>query len=76
MTIIMPTISLPEDLVERLNKMAEERRVPVETVIREAIGEEPKNAQPKPRNIGIFGSGRTDISELASDIRPEPRSWR
>ena len=70
------TISLPEDLHEKLRRVAADRRVSIATVVREAIEKEVEECWPKPLGVGVFASGRTDISEKASDIRPEPRSWR
>ena len=71
------TISLPEDLLRRLRIIAAERRVSMASIIREAIAEKADQHRPKPKSIGIADSGRTDISQLASDWRQfEPPEWR
>jgi hypothetical protein len=47
------------------------------TIIREALEEKVADEQPPLRIIGIFDSGQTDTSQLASDWHIyEPRSWR
>ncbi len=47
------------------------------TPIREAIGEKLERQRPKPGRLGIVDSGRSDLSELASEARHfEPHSWR
>ena len=71
------TIVAPEELLERLQTVAHERGVSMATLIREAIEEKLQGNWPKPKNLGTFDSGRTDLSELASDARHfEPHSWR
>jgi predicted transcriptional regulator len=70
------TLMLPEDLRQRLRIMAAERGVSMATVMREALEEKVDRTRPKPKSIGVGDSGRTDLSKLAGDIRPVPRSWR
>jgi plasmid stability protein len=73
------TISLPPELHKRLRIMAAERGVSMASLIREAVEEKIASgngrARPKPR-FGIFDSGRTDLSMLASEGTPEPPPWR
>lgn len=55
--------------------MAAERRTSMASIIREAIEEKTRKTRPKPR-LGLFDSGHTDTSELASRGPVPPVSWR
>ena len=70
------TIMVPEELLERLRRLAAERKTSMASVIREALEEKAKSYRPKPRSLGMGDSGQTDISRRSADERPEPRSWR
>jgi hypothetical protein len=70
------TIVLPDELRRRLKQIAAERDVSMATVIREALEEKANQTRPKPKSIGVGDSGRTDLSMVAGEIRPVPRSWR
>jgi metal-responsive CopG/Arc/MetJ family transcriptional regulator len=70
------TIVLPEELIERLHRVAAERGVSTSHLIREAIEEKLSLHRPKPRSLGIGASGHPDTARQAGDVRPEPRSWR
>ena len=70
------TISLPEDLLKQLKIIAAQRGTSMAGLVREALEEKAASHRPKPRSLGMADSGQSDISSLASDIRPEPRSWR
>ncbi len=70
------TISLPEELLQRLRLMAAERRTSMAALVREALEEKAKSYRPKPRSLGMGDSGHTDTARRAGDERPEPRSWR
>ena len=70
------TISVPEDLLQRLRMIAAERRTSVAALVREALEEKVVSYRPRPRSWGIGASGHTDTASKAGDIRPEPRSWR
>jgi hypothetical protein len=69
------TISLPHELIVELRVMAAERRTSMASIIREAIEEKTRKTRPKPR-LGLFDSGHTDTSELASRGPVPPVSWR
>ena len=80
-TMERTTIALPRDLHRRLRVMAAERGISMTQLIREMIDEglEDKfreSRRPKPTSIGIFDSGRSDISELTSNGLPEAPTWR
>jgi metal-responsive CopG/Arc/MetJ family transcriptional regulator len=70
------TISLPEDLLDRLRSVAAERRTSMAELVREALQEKVARHRPRPRSLGIGASGHRDTARRAGDERPEPRSWR
>lgn len=70
------TISIPDELLERLRIMAAEQRVSMASIIRHALEEEANAYRPFPRSLGIGASGHNDTARLAGDERPEPRPWR
>ena len=70
------TIMVPEELLERLRRLAADRKTSMASVIREALEEKAKTYRPKPRSLGMGDSGRSDISRRSADEGPEPRSWR
>jgi hypothetical protein len=67
---------LPENVRDRLRRIAADRRVSMATIIREAIDEKVARVPPPPRSLGIGASGSTDTARRAGDERPEPREWR
>jgi hypothetical protein len=74
-------IQAEPELVERARRRAAERGVSVAQVVREAIEHElgPADEEriPPPLTcIGIGRSGRTDLSQLASEDIYEPAPWR
>jgi len=70
------TIAPPKAHIKRLKIIAAERGVSMASLIREAIADKLAKERPKPM-LGIFDSGRTDLSQLASDMRLfEPPEWR
>ncbi|MBI4312186.1 MAG: ribbon-helix-helix protein, CopG family [Chloroflexi bacterium] len=70
------TISIPEELLQRLRMIAAERRTSMAALVREALEEKARSYRPRPRSWGIGASGYTDTASNAGDIQPEPRSWR
>lgn len=70
------TISISEELIERLRVMAAERRISMAALVREALEEKSKNYRPKPKSIGIGASGYTDTSIRAGEEPIEPPPWR
>jgi Arc/MetJ-type ribon-helix-helix transcriptional regulator len=70
------TIVASEELLERLRRIAAERRTSMAEVIREALEEKAQSYRPRPRSLGIGASGRRDTARRAADERPVPRSWR
>jgi hypothetical protein len=70
------TIMAPPELLDRLRRLAAERRTSMATIIREALEEKAQEYLPKPRSIGIGASGHTDTARRAGEERPEPRPWR
>jgi predicted transcriptional regulator len=81
--MVRTTVTLPEELLKRLKRIAKERDVPLAVVIREALEEKARQERPEsqayplPKTLGIADSGYADTSELASDPWIyKPRSWR
>lgn len=70
------TISLPEELLTRLRRIAAEEGTSMAALVREAVEEKVRSHQPKPRSLGIGSSGHSDTARRAGTERPEPRSWR
>ncbi len=73
-------IQAEPELVERAKRRAAERGVSAAQIWREALlhelGPEEERIPPPLTCIGAFASGRSDLSELASQDVFEPRSWR
>jgi plasmid stability protein len=70
------TLMLPDDLRDRLRRIAAERGVSMATVVREALEESVLRARPMPRSLGVGASGVTDTARQTAIERPEPRAWR
>lgn len=70
------TISLPEELLQRLRVIAAERRTSIAALVREALEEKARSYRPRPRSWGIGASVYTDTASKAGDMLPEPRPWR
>jgi hypothetical protein len=85
------TVELDADLLERARRVADERGVAVPQLVREALEHELGEAAPEPRRvqssadegeqppltcIGMFRSGRGDLSKLASEDVFEPEPFR
>jgi plasmid stability protein len=70
------TISLPEELLQRLRVIAAERGTSMAALIREALDEAVGRHRPRPRSLGIGASGRPDTARRTAGERPAPRSWR
>jgi metal-responsive CopG/Arc/MetJ family transcriptional regulator len=70
------TISIPDELLQRLRVMAAERRTSIAALVREALEEKARSYRPRPRSLGIGASGHTDTSRRTSEERAEPRPWR
>lgn len=70
------TIVLPDELRQRIKRIAAERGQSMAQFIREAAEEKAYQAsQPLPKSIGMGASGHTDLAERASDLY-EPDPWR
>jgi hypothetical protein len=67
------TISLPADLLTRVNDLATARGISVSAFIRQAVEEKVAGLPPKPRSIGIAEStGPGLTAREASELRPGP----
>ncbi|MGH2915640.1 MAG: CopG family transcriptional regulator [Solirubrobacteraceae bacterium] len=70
------TLMLPDELRNRLRRIAADRGVSMATVVREALEDAVDRARPIPRSLGVGASGSTDTARRTSSERPEPTSWR
>jgi metal-responsive CopG/Arc/MetJ family transcriptional regulator len=70
------TLSIPQQLRDRVRRLAADRGVSMSEIIREAIDEKLESARPRPRSVGVGASGRHDTASRTASERPEPRSWR
>lgn len=70
------TISLPEELLERLRRIAAEEGTSMASLVREAVEKTVERYRPRPRSLGIGASGHRDTARRSGEERPEPRSWR
>jgi len=73
-------IQAEPELVERAKRRADERGVSMAQFLREAMERElaspEEQVPPSLTCVGVFDSGRSDLSELASEHIFMPRSWR
>ena len=73
-------IQAEPELVERAQRRARERGVSVAQVVREAmeheLGVEEEPLAPPLKCIGVFASGRGDLSRRASEDEFEPEPFR
>ena len=70
------TIVAPDELPERLRRIAAERHTSMAEVIGEALATYADQYRPRPRSLGLGASGHHDTAQRASDERPIPRQWR
>jgi hypothetical protein len=69
-------VTIRKSTLERLKDLAAERHISMASLIREELDRIALQRQPFPKAIGVFDSGRSDLSQLANDVRVEPPSWR
>ena len=70
------TISIPEELLQRLRLMAAERHTSIASLVREALEAKARSHRARPRSLGIGASGQADTARRSAEERVEPRSWR
>jgi hypothetical protein len=70
------TIVAPEELLDRLRRVAAERGTSMAAIIREALEEKVARHRPRPRSLGIGDSGRSDISRRIGEEGFVPEPWR
>ncbi|PZC49058.1 MAG: Plasmid stability protein [Chloroflexi bacterium] len=70
------TLTIPEDLLERLRLAAAEQHRSMADLVRQMLEEGVKTHRPRPRSLGIGASGFKDTARRIAEERPEPRSWR
>ncbi len=63
------TISIEPEIMQIVHQLADEQGCTQAEVIREALKNYTQNiSRPKPKGIGRFHSGRSDISEKAEEL--------
>jgi len=70
------TIVAPEQVLQRLRRMAAQRGTSMADLIREALEAKVETDHPRPRSLGLGASGHTDTAQRAGSERPTPRPWR
>lgn len=70
------TVSLPEDVLDRLRKIAAEEGTSMAALVREAVEERIERHRPRPRSLGIGDSGHRDTARTAGEERAGSRTWR
>ncbi|MAF53745.1 MAG: ribbon-helix-helix protein, CopG family [SAR202 cluster bacterium] len=70
------TISIPDDLLQRVRTMAAERRTSMAALIREAVENKVATHRPRPKSSGMGAPGYTDTARRSATELPVPRSWR
>jgi len=69
-------ITVKRRTLDRLKRQAAQRKISMAALMREALDEKANEAQPWPKSAGAFDSGRTDLSELASEGLTGIPTWR
>ena len=59
------TISIPEELLQRLRLMASERLTSIASLVGDALKGKAESYRPRPRSIGIGASRQTDTLETS-----------
>lgn len=76
-SVTRTTISIDEQTLRELQRLAAERGISLAALIREALDEKMARCEhPRPRSIGIGDSGTTDLGPASGEARAVPRSWR
>ena len=70
------TISIPDELLQRLRMIAAERGSSIAALVREALEEKTRNYRPRPRSLGAGSSSHTDTARRTGEERAEPHPWR
>jgi hypothetical protein len=74
--MVRTTVTTDQQTMDRLKALALDRGVSLATIVREALEDKAKEYRPKPKSIGIFASGGSDIATTEAAERVPPRSWR
>ena len=70
------TIMADEQTLETLEALAQDRRVSLALVVREALEEKARQYRPRPTCLGVGDSGKSDVSAEAGVGRTPGPSWR
>src|SRR6266849_9721908 len=78
--MVKTTVYMDSEVALTLRQLAAIQRRPQAEIIREAILAYTKSAaRPRPKGVGAYQSGRTDVSERAEDLMrraARSRRWR
>lgn len=69
------TISIPNELLQRLRMMAAERGSSVAALVREALEEKARDYRPRPRSLRAGASGHMDTARRAGEERAVRHPW-
>ena len=70
------TISIPDELIDKLRKIAAEQRTSMASLVREALEVKVGSFRPRPRSLGVGASGHRDTARRTGEEMAEPRPWR
>jgi hypothetical protein len=70
------TISIPDDVLQRLRIIATEQRISLAGLVRAALADTVRSYRPRPRSLGIGASAHTDTARRTAEQPAEPRPWR
>lgn len=70
------TISLPQELLDRLRRIAAEEGTSMAAMVREAVEQKVDSHRPRPKSIGIGASGHSDTARRSGKERPPPSPRR
>ncbi|MGH8988456.1 MAG: hypothetical protein ACRDXC_07650, partial [Acidimicrobiales bacterium] len=68
------TIMTANETMDRLRRMAQERRMSLAAVVREALDEKVEGYRPRPRSLGA-GASASSVAASEDGTRRPPRSW-
>jgi Arc/MetJ-type ribon-helix-helix transcriptional regulator len=70
------TVSLPDELLNRIRQIALDRRTSMAELVRQALEELAARERPKPKSFGAGASKYTDTARTVANEPQPPVSWR
>jgi metal-responsive CopG/Arc/MetJ family transcriptional regulator len=74
--MVRTTVSLPEELLDRLRRIAAEEGTSMAALVRDALEMKVMRYRPRPRSLGMGASGHTDTARRTAVEPAKPRPWR